>query len=117
MQRSRNENNGNLEKDLRPRDIVTAKALENALHADMALGCSTNTALHLPAIAHEAGLTIDFEEINRISKETPHLVKLAPAGADCLVDLEEAGGLSALMKELKAMVFLTQALLHAHAKQ
>ena len=89
-----------LEQDLRPRDIVTEKALKNALHADMALGCSTNTALHLPAIAHEAGLTIDFNEINAISKETPHIVKLAPAGADCLVDLHQAGGLSAVMKDL-----------------
>ena len=68
---------------------------------DMALGCSTNTALHLPAIAHEAGLTMDFNDINKISKETPQLVKLAPAGADCLVDLEEAGGLSAVIKELE----------------
>lgn len=89
-----------LEKDIRPRDIVTEKSLQNALHADMTLGCSTNTALHLPAIAHEAGLTVDFNEINRISKETPHLVKLAPAGPDCLVDLHEAGGLPAVMKDL-----------------
>ncbi|MCI8342319.1 MAG: dihydroxy-acid dehydratase [Firmicutes bacterium] len=89
-----------LKKDIRPRDIVNEKSLKNALHADMALGCSTNTALHLPAIAHEAGLKIDFEDINRISKETPHLVKLAPAGEDCIVDLDEAGGLGALVKEL-----------------
>ena len=90
-----------LEKDIKPRDIVTDKALKNALHMDMALGCSTNTALHLPAIAHEAGLTMDFNDINKISKETPQLVKLAPAGTDCLVDLEEAGGLSAVIKELE----------------
>ena len=90
-----------LEKDIKPRDIVTDKALKNALHMDMALGCSTNTALHLPAIAHEAGLTMDFNDINKISKETPQLVKLAPEGADCLVDLEEAGGLSAVIKELE----------------
>lgn len=90
-----------LEKDIKPRDIVTDKALKNALHMDMALGCSTNTALHLPAIAHEAGLTMDFNDINKISKETPQLVKLAPAGADCLIDLEEAGGLSAVIKELE----------------
>ena len=90
-----------LEKDIKPRDIVTDKALKNALHMDMALGCSTNTALHLPAIAHEAGLAMDFNDINKISKETPQLVKLAPAGADCLVDLEEAGGLSAVIKELE----------------
>jgi len=89
-----------LEKNIRPRDIVTEKSLSNALHADMALGCSTNTILHLPAIAHSAGIKVDFEEINKISKETPHLVKLSPAGVDCLVDLEEAGGISAVLKEL-----------------
>lgn len=89
-----------LEKKICPRDIVTEKTLKNALHADMALGCSTNTILHLPAIAHAAGLKVDFEEINKISKETPHLVKLSPAGVDCLVDLNEAGGISAVMKEL-----------------
>ena len=89
-----------LEKNIRPRDIVTEKALQNALHADMALGCSTNTVLHLPAIAHAAGIQINFEEINKISKETPHLVKLSPAGKDCLVDLNDAGGISAVIKEL-----------------
>ncbi|MDD3569720.1 MAG: dihydroxy-acid dehydratase [Lachnospiraceae bacterium] len=89
-----------LEKNICPRDIVTEKSLKNALHADMALGCSTNTVLHLPAIAHAAGLKIDFEEINKISKETPHLVKLSPAGIDCLVDLNDAGGISAVIKEL-----------------
>lgn len=90
-----------LEKNICPRDIVTEKSLKNALHADMALGCSTNTVLHLPAIAHAAGVKIDFEEINRISKETPHLVKLSPAGKDCLVDLNDAGGISAVIKELE----------------
>ena len=89
-----------LEKNICPRDIVTEKSISNALHADMALGCSTNTILHLPAIAHAAGLNVDFEEINRISKETPHLVKLSPAGVDCLVDLDNAGGISAVLKEL-----------------
>lgn len=89
-----------LEKNICPRDIVTEKSLKNALHADMALGCSTNTVLHLPAIAHAAGVKINFEEINRISKETPHLVKLSPAGKDCLVDLNDAGGISAVIKEL-----------------
>ena len=69
-----------LEKNIRPRDIVTADSLHNALTADMALGCSSNTVLHLPAIAHEAGLKIDLRDINDISKATPHLVKLAPAG-------------------------------------
>lgn len=89
-----------LDKNIRPRDIVTEKSLRNALHADMALGCSTNTILHLPAIAHAAGIQVDFEEINKISKETPHLVKLSPAGVDCLVDLDQAGGISAVLKEL-----------------
>lgn len=89
-----------LEKDIRPRDIVTADSLRNALTADMALGCSTNTVLHLPAIAHEAGLKINLGEINNISKATPHLVKLSPAGEDCLVDLWQAGGIPAVLKEL-----------------
>ena len=89
-----------LEKDIRPRDIVTLDSLHNALTADMALGCSTNTVLHLPAIAHEAGLKIDLNEINNISKATPHLVKLSPAGEDCLVDLWQAGGIPSVLKEL-----------------
>ena len=89
-----------LQKDIRPRDIVTGDSLHNALTADMALGCSTNTVLHLPAIAHEAGLKIDLNEINNISKATPHLVKLSPAGEDCLVDLWQAGGIPAVLKEL-----------------
>ena len=89
-----------LEKNIRPRDIVTPDSLNNALTADMALGCSTNTVLHLPAIAHAAGISISLERINEISKATPHLVKLSPAGADCLVDLWQAGGLPAVLKEL-----------------
>lgn len=89
-----------LEKNIRPRDIVTAESLHNALTADMALGCSTNTVLHLPAIAHSAGLKLNLKDINDISKATPHLVKLSPAGSNCLVDLWQAGGLPALLKEL-----------------
>lgn len=89
-----------LERNIRPRDIVTADSLHNALTADMALGCSTNTALHLPAIAHSAGVKLNLEDFNKVSKVTPHLVKLSPAGPDCLVDLWLAGGLPALMKEL-----------------
>jgi len=89
-----------LEENIRPRDIVTADSLHNALTADMALGCSTNTVLHLPAIAHAAGIKINLEDINSISRTVPHLVKLSPAGPDCLVDLWQAGGLSALLKEL-----------------
>ncbi|MFA9422907.1 MAG: dihydroxy-acid dehydratase [Sedimentibacter sp.] len=89
-----------LEKNICPRDIVTPDSLHNALTADMALGCSSNTVLHLLAIAHEAGLKLNLEEINKISKATPHLVKLSPAGPNCLVDLWQAGGLTALLKEL-----------------
>ena len=89
-----------LDKNIRPRDIVTADSLHNALTADMALGCSSNTVLHLPAIAHEAGITMDLENINAISKATPHLVKLSPAGPDSLADLEMAGGVQAVLKQL-----------------
>ena len=83
-----------------PRDIVTDKAIQNGLAADMALGCSTNTMLHLPAIAHEAGLEFDLSKVNDVSDAVPHLVKLNPAGVHCLVDLNNAGGLSAVMKRL-----------------
>jgi dihydroxy-acid dehydratase len=90
-----------LEKNIRPKDIVTQKSLKNALTADMALGCSSNTVLHLLAIAHEAGLTLDLASINAISKNTPHLVKLSPAGPDTLADLDLAGGVPAVLKELE----------------
>ena len=89
--------------DIRPRDIVTEKSIRNGLAADMALGCSTNTMLHLPAIAHEAGLPFDLRGVNAISDSVPHLVKLNPAGVHCLVDLNEAGGLSAVMKRLDGL--------------
>jgi dihydroxy-acid dehydratase len=86
--------------NLCPRDIVTEKAVKNGLAADMALGCSTNTMLHLPAICHEAGLKFDLKGVNAVSDAVPHLVKLNPAGVHCLVDLNDAGGLSAVMKRL-----------------
>ena len=89
-----------VERNIRPSDIMTEKAFKNAVTADMALGCSTNTILHLPAIAHEAGLKVDLKDINILSASTPHLVKLSPAGDDCLEDLNGAGGLQALLKEL-----------------
>jgi len=89
-----------LEKNIRPSDILTKAAFENAITVDMALGCSTNTALHLPAIAHEAGIKIDFEDFNRISKKTPHLCKLAPAGDHFIDDLDRAGGIPAVLQEL-----------------
>lgn len=86
-----------------PRDIITQKSIPNGLVADMALGCSTNTMLHLPAIAHEAGLSFDLNGVNAISDKVPHIVKLNPAGHHFLVDLNNAGGLSAVMKRLEAM--------------
>lgn len=86
--------------NVRPRDIVTEKSIFNGLAADMALGCSTNTMLHLPAIAHEAGLEFRLDEVNSISDRVPHLVKLNPAGQHCLVDLDRAGGLSGVMLRL-----------------
>ncbi|MBQ4106513.1 MAG: dihydroxy-acid dehydratase [Lentisphaeria bacterium] len=88
-----------LKKDLRPRDIMTAKAFHNALTVDMALGCSTNTALHLPAIAAEAGVDFDLHTVNEISARTPNLCRLAPAGKHHRQDLHRAGGVSAVMKK------------------
>ena len=92
-----------VKRDLRPRSIVTDKAIKNALVCDMALGCSTNTMLHLPAIAHEAGLKFQLDRVNEISDSVPHIVKLNPAGQHFLVDLNNAGGLSAVMKRLDGM--------------
>lgn len=86
--------------DIRPRDIVTPAAFENALTTDMALGCSTNSALHLLAIAHEADIALDLHMINDISEHTPNLCHLAPAGHHHMQDLMEAGGISAVLKEL-----------------
>ena len=89
-----------VEKDIKPRDIMTAKAFENALAVDMALGCSTNTVLHVPAIALEAGVELNLSDFNRISESTPHLCSLSPAGTHHVQDLDEAGGIPAVMKEL-----------------
>ncbi|MFA6688642.1 MAG: dihydroxy-acid dehydratase, partial [Sphaerochaetaceae bacterium] len=89
-----------LEEDLRPHDIMTKAAFSNALTVDMALGCSTNTMLHLPAIAHEAGVDIDIFMANDISARTPNLCHLAPAGTDHVEDLNAAGGIMAVMAEL-----------------
>jgi len=87
-------------KDLRPKDIMTAKAFHNAITVDMAMGGSTNTALHLPAIAHEAGVDLPLEEFDEISKHTPYLTKLSPGGTFHMVDVMEAGGIAAVMHEL-----------------
>ena len=89
-----------VEKDIRPRDIMTREAFMNALTMDMALGCSTNTMLHLPAIAHEAGVEINMEIANEVSDRTPNLCHLAPAGPTYMEDLNEAGGIYAVMNEL-----------------
>jgi len=89
-----------VEKDIRPRDIMTEKAFENALTVDMALGCSTNSVLHLTAIAHEAGIEIDLDIINQVSMRTPNLCRLSPAGHHHIEDLYAAGGVQAVMKEL-----------------
>ena len=86
--------------DVKPRDIVTMEALKNAIAVDMALGCSTNSSLHLPAIAHEAGLRLDLHLFNEISEKTPNLCHLAPAGEHYMEELELAGGVPAVMKEL-----------------
>lgn len=89
-----------LKKDIRPRDIMTKEAIINALTVDMALGCSTNSMLHLPAIAHEVGFDFDISYANPISEKTPNLCHLAPAGPTYMEDLNEAGGVYAVMKEL-----------------
>lgn len=89
-----------VEKNIRPRDIMTAEAFRNALIVDMALGCSTNTMLHLPAIAHEAGVELNLNMANELSAVTPNLCHLAPAGPTYMEDLNEAGGVYAVMKEL-----------------
>ncbi|MDO4863212.1 MAG: dihydroxy-acid dehydratase [Ruminococcus sp.] len=86
--------------DIRPRDIMTKEALMNALTVDMALGCSTNSMLHLPAIAHECGVKLDLDIANEISARTPNLCHLAPAGRTYMEDLNEAGGVYAVMNEL-----------------
>ena len=89
-----------VEKNIRPRDIMTKEAFMNAMAMDMALGCSTNTMLHLPAIAHEAGVEINMEIANEVSAKTPNLCHLAPAGPTYMEDLNEAGGVLAVMSEL-----------------
>ncbi len=89
-----------LKKNICPRDIMTEKAFRNALTMDMALGCSTNSMLHLPAIAHEAGVDLNLEIANAISAKTPNLCHLAPAGSTYMEDLNEAGGIYAVMNEV-----------------
>ena len=105
-----------IEKDIKPRDIMTQAAFRNAETVDMALGCSTNTMLHLPAIAHEAGIDIDLDESNAISARTPNLCHLAPAGEAYMEDLDRAGGVYAVMKELTKKGLLDISLITATGK-
>ena len=93
-------------KNIRPRDIMTKEAIENAITADMALGCSTNSMLHLPAIANECGVDFDLDYVNTISERTPNLCHLAPAGPTYMEDLNEAGGVYAVLKELTKLNLL-----------
>ncbi len=87
-------------KGIKPRDIATLDAFRNAIAVDMALGCSTNTVLHIPAVAHEAGIKINLDLFNQISKSTPNICYLSPAGPHYIQDLDEAGGIQAVMKEI-----------------
>ncbi|MCR4590168.1 MAG: dihydroxy-acid dehydratase [Lachnospiraceae bacterium] len=96
------------EKNICPRDIMTEKAFMNAMTVDMALGCSTNTMLHLPAIAHECGIKLDMEVANQVSAKTPNLCHLAPAGHTYMEDLNEAGGVYAVMNELSKKGLLNE---------
>ena len=105
-----------IKKNIRPRDIMTEKAFINALTMDMALGCSTNSMLHLPAIAHEAGVTLNLEIANEISKKTPNLCHLAPAGDTFMEDLNEAGGIYAVMNEINKLGLLSTDLLTVTGK-
>ena len=93
-------------KNIRPRDIMTEAAIKNAITADMALGCSTNSMLHLPAIANECGVEFSLDEVNRISEKTPNLCHLAPAGPTYMEDLNEAGGVYAVLAEIDKLGLL-----------
>lgn len=105
-----------IEKSIKPSDIMTEKAFENALATDMALGCSTNTMLHLPAIANELNIKIDLHHVNDISERTPNLCHLAPAGDTYMEDLELAGGVYAVMKELEKKNLIDNSLLTVSGK-
>ena len=105
-----------VKKNVRPRDIMTAAAIKNAITADMALGCSTNSMLHLPAIANECGVPFDLEEVNAISEKTPNLCHLAPAGPTYMEDLNEAGGVYAVLKELENLGLIDTSVLTCTGK-
>ncbi len=97
-----------LKKNVRPRDIATLAAFKNAMAVDMALGCSTNTVLHIPAIAHEAGIKLDLDLFNKISEKTPNLCKLSPAGHHHIEDLDAAGGIQAVMKVISKLGVISE---------
>ncbi|WP_297285756.1 dihydroxy-acid dehydratase [uncultured Brachyspira sp.] len=105
-----------LKKDIKPLDIITEESFKNALAVDMALGCSTNSVLHLLAIANEAGIELDLKIINEVSDRTPNLCHLAPAGHNYIEDLYKAGGIPAVMKELDKGGFINTSLLTATGK-
>ncbi len=105
-----------LEKDIKPKDIMTKEAFMNSLAVDMALGCSTNTMLHLPAIAHECGFELNIDIANEVSAKTPNLCHLAPAGHTYMEDLNEAGGVYAVMNELSKKNLLNLDLITATGK-
>jgi dihydroxy-acid dehydratase len=105
-----------VEKNIRPRDIMTEAAIRNALTADMALGCSTNSMLHLPAIANECGVDLNLDIANEISARTPNLCHLAPAGPTYMEDLNEAGGVYAVLKELTKLNLLDTSVMTATGK-
>lgn len=95
-----------LEKDIKPRDIMTMQAFENAVRLDMSIGGSTNTTLHLPAIAHECGFSLTLETFDKISKETPHLASIRPSGIHRMSDLDGAGGVPAVLDKIKGELYL-----------
>ena len=105
-----------LEKDIKPRDTMTEAAFRNALTMDMALGCSTNSMLHLPAIAHECGIDLNLDIANEISAKTPNLCHLAPAGRTYMEDLNEAGGIYAVMNEINKLGLLNTDLITCTGK-
>lgn len=105
-----------VEKNVCPRDIMTLKAFENAITVDMAIGGSSNTALHLPAIAHEAGIELPLSLFDKISKKTPYLTKLSPGGSHHIIDLNEAGGISAVMNELDKLKLIHKSCLTVTGK-
>ncbi|HQK99926.1 MAG TPA: dihydroxy-acid dehydratase [Smithellaceae bacterium] len=103
-------------KNVRPRDIATLAAFKNAIAVDMALGCSTNTVLHIPAVAHEAGIKLDLDLFNKISKITPNICKLSPAGPYHIEDLDAAGGIQAVMKTISKLGVIDEKALSVSGK-